>query len=145
MKLQLRPDHQGAILEYVDAAGAGKAGLALEGFEIQPGRTLRVGTVAELFKEKAEIKSDKIGQGKKKRDAPLQAAVPIRRPNQPGARRGGRGGLGVKRGGVGLGGARATNDDAGKGALADADADGEESVAQGAKSNADFKAMFLKG
>lgn len=119
VKIQLRPDHQGAILEYVDAVGAGKAGLALDGHEIEAGRKLRVGTIAELFKEKPETKSDKIGTAKKK-DAPLQGMMPIRRPNQPGARRGGRGGLGFKRGG------------------------GEGTAGGGPKSNADFKAMLLK-
>ena len=119
VKIQLRPDHQGAILEYVDAVSAGKAGLALDSHEIEAGRKLRVGTVAELFKEKPEIKSDKIGAPKKK-DAPLQGTMPIRRPNQPGARRGGRGGLGFKRG------------------------VGEGTAGGGPKSNADFKAMLLK-
>ena len=52
VKLQLRPDHQGAIIEYADASGAGKAGLALDGHEIQPGRLLRVVTVPELLKQK---------------------------------------------------------------------------------------------
>lgn len=125
VKIQLRPDHQGAILEYVEAVSAGKAGLALDGYEIEAGRKLRVGTVAELFKEKPEFKSDKIGAPKKK-DAPLQGTMTIRRPNQPGARRGGKGGLGFKRGGV------APN------------REGEGTAGGGPKSNADFKAMLLK-
>ena len=141
VKVQLRPDHQGAILEYVDAASAGKAGLALDGHEIESGRKLRVGTVAELFREKAEMKSDKISAPKKK-DTPLQAAMPIRRPNQPGGRRGGKGGLGFKRGGVGLTGSRATTD--GSGREVGPNGEGEAHVVGGPKSNADFKAMLLK-
>lgn len=140
VKLQLRPDHQGAVIEFVDTASAGKAGLALDGYEIEGGRKLRVGTVQELMQEKAEVKSDKIGAPKKK-DAPLQPAMPIRRPNQPGAKRGGRGGLGFKRGGVGLGGSGATS---GSGQKATPNGHGEGTTAEAAKSNADFKAMFLK-
>lgn len=133
VKLQLRPDHQGAMIEYVDTADAGKASLALDGYEVQPGRRLRVGTVAELFLEKAEVKRDKIGSTKKIA-APLQAAMSIRRPGQPGGRRGGKGGLGFKRGGVGHGGKEPAPDGQGEGRPTEA-----------VKSNADFKAKFLKG
>ena len=132
VKLQLRPDHQGAIIEYVDTADAGKASLALEGYEIQAGRRLRVGTVADLLMEKAEVKSDKIGAPKKIVGA-LQAAMPIRRPGQPNGRRGGKGGLGFKRGGVGLGVKEPVPDGQGEGQPTEA-----------VKSNADFKAKFLK-
>ena len=106
-------DHRGAIIEYVNTASAGKAGLALDGHEIEGGRKLRVGTVPELMNEKAEVKS--------KKDALLQPTMPIRRPNQPGSKRGGRGGLGFKRGDSGA-----------------------TSSLGAAKNNADFKAMFLK-
>ena len=149
VKLQLRPDHQGAILEYVDAASAGRAGLALDGHEIESSRKLRVGTVPEMLREKAEVKSDRIGGAKKKESAAsLQSSMPIRRPTQPGTRRGGRGGLGAKRGGVGLNGSRTTGDGAGKdvainGSGEDHEEEGKEAAGK-AKSNADFKAMFLK-
>ena len=149
VKIQLRPDHQGAIIEYIDAASAGKAGLALDGYEIEPNRNLRVGTVPEMLREKAELKVDRLGYSKKKEDpASLRSAMPTRRPAQPGARRGGRGGLGVKRGGVALSGARATDDEAGRssamnGTAEDPDGEGKEAAGK-AKSNADFKAMFLK-
>jgi len=98
-KTTLKPDHQGAILEFADAGAAGKAGLGLEGHEIAPGRLLKVVPVWQMFKEKAEIKVDKIQVGKKAADvkAPLGLqSTAVRRPGQPGARRGG--GLGVKRG-----------------------------------------------
>ena len=136
VKVQLRPDHQGAIVEYLDTVNAGKASLALDGYEIEPGRSLKVGTVPEMLREKAEVKSTRIG-GPRRKDASttLQSSMPIRRPNQPGVKRGGRGGLGVKRGGVGH--SIVTN-----GAPEDTDMD---AAGGGAKSNSDFKAMFLKG
>ena len=116
--------------------------MALDGYEIEAGRKLRVCTVPELLRERAEVKkSDRIGVGKKK-EVPPQAAMPIRRPNQPGARRGGRGGLGVRRGGVGLSGAR-TKDD-GVARQADRERGGAATAPGGKKSNADFKAMLPK-
>lgn len=149
VKLQLRPDHQGAILEYVDAASAGRASLALEGFELGPNRKLRVGTATEMFREKAEFKSNRIG-GLKKKENPstLQKSMPLRRPTQPSARRSGRGGLGSKRSGVGLSGGRAANDGVGDDAATNdtegiQDDVGKEAATK-AKSNTDFKAMFLK-
>ena len=91
VKVSLRPDHQGAIIEYVDERDAGKAQLQLDGYEVAPGRTLRVGPVGEMLKEKAEIKSSRILTGKA-----LQSA-PIKRPVQQSGRGGGR--LGQRRGG----------------------------------------------
>jgi len=93
VKVSLRPDHQGAILEYVDERDAGKAQLQLDGYEIAPGRTLRVGPVREMFQNKAEFKNSRILTGKA-----LQSA-PIKRPVQQTGRGGGR--LGQKRGGWG--------------------------------------------
>ncbi|KAI0006862.1 hypothetical protein F4779DRAFT_620214 [Xylariaceae sp. FL0662B] len=63
VKLVLRPDHQGAIVEFADVATMGKAALSLEGYEIVPGRKLHVGSVRDLFQEKAEKREDKIGTG----------------------------------------------------------------------------------
>ena len=94
VKIVLRPDHQGAIVEYLDASDAGKASLGLEGYEIVPGRSIRVGTVPEMLKQSADKHTDKILVGKQKREsdkpAPsnLMSSVPIRRPGQ-GGRRGG--------------------------------------------------------
>jgi len=149
VKITLRPDHQGASLEYVDAASAGRASLALEGYELEPNRKLRLGTMAEMLQEKAELKSNRIGGPKKKEStAALQSSMPIRRPTQPNARRGGRGGLGVKRGGVGLSGSGATKKGLGEDAATNGtwgnQEEGEEEAATKAKSNADFKAMLLK-
>jgi RNA recognition motif-containing protein len=136
VKLTLRPDHQGAIIEYADAASAGKAALALENHEIAPGRKLRTGGLKDLFSEKDEIKADRIqiGQGKKAVSGFMQQAAPIRRPGAAG-----RGGLGQKKG-LGFSGVKAGGSvpSAGGG-----NTQWEENKKP--KSNADFKAMFLSG
>lgn len=105
IKIVLRPDHQGAIVEFADVHEAGKASLELEGQEITPGRKLHIGTVPEMMKQSAEKKSSNgPSQGSsgssKAKDKPsglFPVAKPIKRPPQPGARGGKRGGLGVKR------------------------------------------------
>ena len=145
VKVSLRPNHQGAIIEYRYEASVGKASLALEGHEIAPDRKLRIGTVSELNQQKADQHSDRtqVGTAAKTTNAQLQGPTTIRRPSQPGTRRGGKGGLGIKRGGVGLSGPRATNNgEEGKGAELNGTGEGEEKAK--AKSNAEFKAMFLK-
>ncbi|CAK7268534.1 Splicing factor [Sporothrix epigloea] len=58
-KLVLRADHGGAIVEFADAATAGKAQLALEGAQLDQ-HALRTGTVAQLFKEKAQVRTDRL-------------------------------------------------------------------------------------
>ncbi|KAK1147318.1 Splicing factor [Aspergillus melleus] len=101
VKIILRPDHQGAIVEFADVHHAGKASLELEGREIAPGRKLHVGTVAEMLRQSAEKKHSGAPSSQPKGNKPqgfLQASGPVRRPPQPGARGGKRGGLGVKRG-----------------------------------------------
>lgn len=144
VKVVLRPDHQGAILEYRDIPSAGKATLGLDGHELVPGRKLGIGTVQEMLHQKAEVKSDHIDTGGSKKSVPgsnaLQSAGPIRRPIQPNARRGGgKGGLGVKRRGLGLG--VSANVEGGQNKpTADEKVDGSD---ERPKSNADFKAMFL--
>ncbi|KAJ5115131.1 hypothetical protein NUU61_000890 [Penicillium alfredii] len=99
IKIVLRPDHQGAIVEFADVHDAGKASLALEGKEIIPGRSLHVGTVAEMMKLHAEQKTERVTSIKQEKPphTSLQPSGPIRRPQQPGARGGRRAGLGVKR------------------------------------------------
>lgn len=154
VKVVLRPDHQGAIVEFKAVQDAGKAALGLEGLEIASGRKIGVGSVNEMLKQKAEWRTDRISVAPKKDKSgnalTLPPTAPVRRPNQPGARRGGKGGLGVKGGGVGLSGSRGTQDGAGaaagdgrisSGANDDESAGGQEAKA---KSNADFRAMFLK-
>ena len=162
VKIVLRHDHQGAIIEFQSVSDAGKATLGLDGVEIVPGRKMGVGSVGEMLHQKAEWRSDKLSKtdpsattkkGKNKIDdlknddstmKALQPTAVIRRPGPP--RGGKRGGLGYKRGG-GLSNGQAegrageneehTNGEAGGSADA-----GKE---KGKKSNADFKAMFMKG
>ena len=146
VKVVLRPDHQGAILEYKDAASAGKAALGLEGHELVPGRKLGIGSVREMLQQKAEFKSDRIRIGGPKKVEPsshaLQGAMPIRRPTQPNSRRGGaKGGLGVKRRGPLLG-SSASAEGGHKEQTSDDMVNGSD---QGPRTNADFKAIFLNG
>ena len=146
VQLRLRPDHQGATIEYKEQASVGKAALGLERHEVVPGRPISTGTLGELNKHKPERKIDGKLIESGKPSAPLQPTAPIRRPNQPGARRGGKGGLGMKRGGVGLSGERAKSDGAGKDVNMNMDTNGDVQPAEEkgkARSNADFKAMFL--
>lgn len=97
VKIVLRPDHQGAIVEFADVNDAGKASLALEGHEIAPGRPIRVGPVKVMLKQGAERKVDRIQVGKERqKNAMVQPTGPIRRPAQQAAG-GRRGGLGTKR------------------------------------------------
>lgn len=100
VKIVLRPDHQGAIIEFADVSDAGKASLALEGHEIAPGRFIRVGPVREMLKQGAERKVDRIQVGKERqKQSMIQPTGPIRRPAQQAAG-GRRGGLGTKRGAI---------------------------------------------
>lgn len=145
VKIVLRPDHQGALVEFAEAGDAGKASLGLEGREIIPGRRIRVGTVPEMLKQAPERKGDPTQAGKKK-DATkaammAQPAGPVKRPQQPGGRGGRRGGLGKKRNGV------FSSHNAAKPAepndtAAAAGEDVEEKKAL--KSNDDFRAMLQK-
>ncbi|KAL4920899.1 hypothetical protein BDW62DRAFT_152087 [Aspergillus aurantiobrunneus] len=101
VKVILRPDHQGAIVEFADVLHAGKAALELEGQEISSGRQLHIGTVGEMLKQSAEKKHG-YGQAPKPKEklssSFLGPTGPIKRPPQPGGRSGKRGHLGVKRG-----------------------------------------------
>jgi len=137
VKLVLRPDHQGAIIEFGDVGAAGRAALGLENHEIVPGRRLRTGGVKDLFQEKDEVRSDRIqiGAGGKKA-APaafIQPSAPVRRP-------GGRGGLGVKRG-LGFGAGKASAQSAQSNAHPMGD-NTNGTAKEGSKSNDDFKAMI---
>ena len=136
-RVSLRPDHQGAILEYADVASAGKAALGLEGHEIVPGRKLRTGGMKDLFAQKGEQKVEKILIGKENKNAPatfLQPSAPVRRPGA-----GGRGGLGTQKRGLGY---VAPKKPEAKTEEANGEQNGDRKKP---KSNADFKAMFLSG
>ena len=149
VKVVLRPDHQGAIIEYREVFDAGKAAMGLDGYEIMPGRHLGVGTVGDMKRQKEEKKHDR---GKrephKHTEVPkiMPSGVPIKRPAQPGQGR--RGGLGVKRGGPSLKESRHTTDGADKAVEDNAGLESNrrgpaDAKEEGPKSNADFKAMFL--
>ena len=179
--MTLRPDHAGAIAEFEDEANIGKASLGVDGLEID-GRRIRVGTVGELMREREERKvQDKVssrksgdkGWGPDGKDGKDLGSGVVRRPLQ-GGRRGGKGGLGLKGSGGGLGGPRArpavatgadsagtnstngvaiTETDGGGEAKQDAKTDGgrhelaetnTNAESSKAKTNADFKAIFLK-
>lgn len=133
VKVVLRPDHQGAIIEYRDIASAGKAALGIDGHEIAPGRKLGVGSVKEMLQQPEEKKTDRLyanGSNKKESTAiTLQSGTPIRRPTQPTPRRGGKLGLGTKREG---------GSQLAKGGEINGRTD------EKAKSNDDFRAIFLK-
>ena len=140
VKVVLRPDHSGAIIEYTEASAAGTAALRLEGHEINPGRKLRTGGLKDLFSQKDEIKSDRIqiGQGNKKATAAnfIQPSAPIRRP---GGGRGGRGGLGVKRG-LGYSGTKLVASN-----TADAKSEPSGTENKPLKSNDDFRKLMNAG
>lgn len=147
-KLAYHPKNGGAILEFVDAANAGKAQLSLNGAEIDGG-TLRTGSVATLFQQKSEFKTDRIdlkpsatGPGAKKGSAskPVMMAPPstvVRRPALGGGR-GGKRGLGFTRP---INAARKQEDESKPAPVRNGD---EQPAAKAPmKSNADFRALLL--
>lgn len=106
VKIILRPDREGAIVEFVDVKAAGKASLELERHEIAPGRRIRVGTASDVLRKAGPLGIGGGGNGggakSKTTSGPLmpQVGAPVKRPTQPGVRGvGRRGGLGFKRGG----------------------------------------------
>lgn len=143
VKIILRPDHQGAIVEFADVHDAGKASLALEGKDIVPGRPLHIGSVAELKMLQAEHKIDRITSIKQEKPkSSLLQSGPIKRPQQPGGRGGRRAGLGVKRAPGASPSDQATSDKDKMDTTADANnvQDGESGKSK--KSNDDFRAML---
>ncbi|KAK0708513.1 hypothetical protein B0H67DRAFT_590441 [Lasiosphaeris hirsuta] len=144
VKLVLHPKHGGAIVEFADAVTAGKAALAIDGMTIEGGRRLRTAPVAELFKQKAEERVDRIDQppqkpaisassnSKKQSAAELMPPPPAIRRTPLALGRGGKRGLGF------IGGVKKEVNGNGHGPSA---------LGAGArsKSNADFKKLFLEG
>ncbi|KAL3477724.1 hypothetical protein BJX99DRAFT_121207 [Aspergillus californicus] len=139
VKIVLRHDHQGAIVEFADVHDAGKAALELEGQEITPGRKLHIGTVPEMLKLSEERKPGPKQAPKPKeklKAAFLAPTAPVKRPPQPGGRNGKRGGLGVKRGT-----APATNTTT---ATTTTTTESSSEGNKGRKSNDDFRAMMQR-
>ncbi|POS84276.1 hypothetical protein EPUL_003405 [Erysiphe pulchra] len=81
-RLVLRPDHQGAIIEFSNSLSASKAILGLENYEILPGRRLRTGFLKDLFAEKDADKIQ-ISQTKKPAIKLIQPPTKIQRPTPP--------------------------------------------------------------
>lgn len=133
-KLTLRPDHQGAIVEYVNVPDAGKATLAMDGKEID-GMKIEIGELKDLMARKPE---KKILKGFEKRHPlPPQLMPAVLRNNAGGQKR---------RTGLGFSGAltKTTAVVAGKQDVTDSFAkeNGDEKP-KGGKTNDDFKRMFL--
>ncbi|KAK1762875.1 hypothetical protein QBC33DRAFT_460418 [Phialemonium atrogriseum] len=151
VKLVLHATHGGAVVEFADVATAGKAALAIEGTEIEPGKKLRVGSVADMFKAKAETRIDRIDhpapsgtKGSGGSGRPASALMPppptVRRPPVLG----GRGGRGGKRG-LGFTGSAAKKTTEAPATNRGVAAKANGAAPAAAKSNADFKALFLGG
>ncbi len=129
VKLILRADHGGAIVELSDVATAGRAQLALDGVEMD-GRRLRTGTVAELLKEKAEKRIDRVDQRPAKPKPGLaDRLMPPPRVKRPVPKTGG------KKPGLGYVPSAVANGDTTK--------TGGMPTEGGAKSNTDFRKLFL--
>lgn len=144
-KISIRRDKDGALVEFVNLEDAGRIGMT--GLDCSGlGPDCRIGQASELMGRKQSGRG-----GKNAATDKIPFAPPLRpsrmgavRPQQRGAKRGG---LGFRRGGFGGGGASKNGEDAAMSNDVDAAA-----VAIGpappatngrAKSNADFKAMFM--
>ncbi|KAE8390158.1 hypothetical protein BDV23DRAFT_87577 [Aspergillus alliaceus] len=149
IKIVLRPDHQGAIVEFADVNHAGRASLELEGQEISPGRKLHVGTVPEMLKQSAETRDGPTqpSKPKEKQGGFLPPTGPIKRPQQPGSRGGRRGGLGMKRGGAPSHGEKRAHNGENTMTTTMMTTDSAPSAEGGKtkKSNDDFRAMIQRG
>lgn len=152
-KIILRPDHRGAIAEFATVADAGKAEMKIPDaqfdFEEGTGRFVEVVEESQFFKTREEWKTNKLGKPSKAGSSgsgsgttKMLAPPRISRPGQAGGRRGG---LGVKRGGVGLNGPRGTTDGHAHNAPKEPEGPDADKVGQQGKSNDDFRAMLAGG
>jgi RNA recognition motif-containing protein len=137
--LVLQPSHGGARVEFDDPASAGHASLQLDGYVLD-GRKLRTGTLDELRHAKGEVRTDMIqyGVGRKDNKAKAGGSSTKFAPST------------VKRPVLGKGGAKRGLGFVSKSTGAVSKTNGvtpSENTAEQSKpmrSNADFKAMFLK-
>ncbi|KAG0130421.1 hypothetical protein HOY82DRAFT_486640 [Tuber indicum] len=137
-KVALRPDHQGAIVEYESVTDAGKATLALDGLELA-GRKIKIGGLADLMRQSPERK---VSKGFATNNGGGKVGVVAFKPSQVGA--GGMKGQ-KRRAGLGFSGVVKKKDADGKKNEDIVMADGPPArEAPKTKSNADFKAMFLR-
>lgn len=136
VKLVLHPQHGGAVVEFADAATAGKAALMVDNLEVDAGKKLRVGTIPELFRTEGETRVDRIDQpapqGETKEKKKLSPAELM--PPPPAIRRMPLGRAGPKRG-LGFIAAKKKDKEGVNGTTG--------TGTGGGKSNADFKKMFL--
>jgi hypothetical protein len=91
-KVLLKTNHQGALIEFQNVADAGRAMIELDGHEIDPGRRLRVTTEKKMFQQKPEHKQEQFAKrpgGSHPSTAANGTNGPVKRPVQPGARKGG--------------------------------------------------------
>ncbi|KAK5057910.1 hypothetical protein LTR84_011911 [Exophiala bonariae] len=86
-KVVLKTNHQGAIIEFEKVVDAGRAAIGLDGHEIDPGRYIRVTTQKEMFQQKPELKQEQFLQRPAVNRPTMKG--PVKRPPQPGARKGG--------------------------------------------------------
>lgn len=148
-KFTLRPDHAGAIVEFVDEKSVGFVGLGLDDRDLD-GSKLRIGTVPELFRQQPmnrALRMDQAHAASKKesrkneeiaaKSAPFASSMVSR--SGLGTRRGrrgtNRGGLGFQRTGFGSGTSRNQRDRVDEG--------GKKK--SGTMSNQDFRALLLGG
>ncbi|PWW76639.1 hypothetical protein C7212DRAFT_279352 [Tuber magnatum] len=138
-KVTLRPDHQGAIVEYESVADAGKATLALDGFELA-GRKIKIGGLADLMRQSPERK---VAKGFLTNNGGIKGGVVAFKPSQVGTGAGGVKGQ-KRRAGLGFPGAvRKEGTDGKSEDTVMVDGPQAKEVPK-TKSNADFKAMFLQ-
>ncbi|KAL1310623.1 hypothetical protein AAFC00_000895 [Neodothiora populina] len=141
-KIVMRRERNGALVEFVNLQDAGKVGMGIDCSPLGP--DVRVGDASELTTAK---KGKSVGGGSSKPVTamrPAQASV-ARPGRKSGVMRGGRGGLGFRRGGggVGLGSrplAAASAGEEGDKAMTDA----AEAAPAVKKGNSDFRALFEK-
>lgn len=86
VKVILKTNHQGALIEYGSVASAGKATLALDGYEIDPGRNIRVVSEKEMLAQKPAQKQEDFAARPKVKTGALPAGTVVKRPTQPGNR-----------------------------------------------------------
>jgi RNA recognition motif-containing protein len=144
-KLTLRTDHAGAIVEFVDEKGAGVAGMAMDGLNVD-GKKISLGSVAELLKQAPVEKASEVGGGKKKPGLGFGAGV-VQRPRALGGPKARLGGPHTtKPVAAGKAKSKGWSKDAMEVEVPTNGANGSNSADEKKnKSNAEFRDMFLKG
>ena len=90
IKVILKTNHQGALIEFATTSQAGEAALAMDGHEIETGRGMRVVSEKEMKAQGPEKKSEGFAaKSKPKIAAPMAPSGIIKRPGQNGPRKGG--------------------------------------------------------